>query len=77
MKAIIFGCTGQDGSHLADLLIAKGYQVIGVARYASTDNTARLKHLTACPQFQIETGDITDSNSVRGVLAKHSDVNEV
>ena len=45
MKAIIFGVTGQDGSHLADLLLEKNYQVIGISRRTSTDNTGRIKHL--------------------------------
>ena len=45
MKAIIFGVTGQDGSHLVDLLLTKGYSVIGVARRCSVDNTDRIKHL--------------------------------
>ena len=42
MKAIIFGVTGQDGSHLADLLLEKNYQVIGISRRTSTDNTGRI-----------------------------------
>ena len=44
-KAIITGVTGQDGSHLADLLLDKGYKVVGVVRRSSTDNTSRIKHL--------------------------------
>ena len=42
MKAIIFGVTGQDGSYLSELLLSKGYDVIGVSRRASTNNTERL-----------------------------------
>ena len=41
MKAIIFGATGQDGSHLVDFLLAKGYFVVGVARRCSVDNRQR------------------------------------
>lgn len=44
-KALITGITGQDGSYLADLLIAKGYEVHGVIRRASTLNTLRIDHL--------------------------------
>ena len=45
MKAIITGITGQDGSHLADLLLSKGYEVVGITRRTSTDNTTRIKHI--------------------------------
>src|SRR6478609_12215169 len=44
-KALITGITGQDGSYLADLLLAKGYEVHGIIRRASTFNTARIDHL--------------------------------
>ena len=45
MKAIITGVTGQDGSHLADLLLGKGYEVVGITRRCSVDTTQRIKHL--------------------------------
>ena len=76
-KAIIFGVTGQDGSHLADLLLEKNYQVIGVGRRVSVDNTERLKHLKGNEKFQMVQGDITDAYSIRGVFKSHKDVNEV
>lgn len=44
-KALIAGITGQDGSYLAELLLAKGYEVHGIVRRASTFNTSRLEHL--------------------------------
>ena len=44
-KALITGITGQDGSYLADLLVAKGYEVHGIIRRASTFNTSRIDHL--------------------------------
>ncbi len=44
-KAIITGITGQDGSYLAELLLAKGYEVHGIIRRASTHNTRRLDHV--------------------------------
>ena len=43
--ALITGITGQDGSHLADLLISKGYKVHGMVRRASTDNLFRIEHI--------------------------------
>jgi GDPmannose 4,6-dehydratase len=43
--ALIFGVTGQDGSYLAELLLAKGYEVHGVRRRSSSFNTARIDHL--------------------------------
>jgi GDPmannose 4,6-dehydratase len=44
-KALITGITGQDGSYLADLLIAKGYEVHGIIRRTSTFTTGRIDHL--------------------------------
>jgi len=76
-KAIIFGITGQDGSHLADLLLSKGYFVIGVSRRASTDNTQRIKHILSNESFELSEGDITDAHSVMNILKKHEDVDEI
>ena len=76
-KAIIFGVTGQDGSHLSDLLISKNYQVVGVTRRSSTDNTSRLKHLLKDKRFILIEGDITDPHSVLNVLSEHANVDEV
>jgi len=50
-KALITGITGQDGSYLADLLLAKGYEVHGIIRRASTFNTARIEHLYQDPHI--------------------------
>jgi GDPmannose 4,6-dehydratase len=69
MKALIFGVTGQDGSHLADLLLSKGYSVIGVTRRASTDNTFRIKHILQEPNFKLIEGDITDISSIMNILS--------
>ncbi len=76
-KAIIFGITGQDGSHLADLLLEKDYQVVGVARRSSTDNTERIKHLLSEDRFNLIQGDITDAHSVANIFRQHADVDEV
>ena len=77
MKAIIFGITGQDGSHLAELLLSKGYQVVGVSRRVSIDNTQRLRHLTNEDGFELVSGDITDAHSVMNVLKRNGKVEEV
>jgi GDPmannose 4,6-dehydratase len=65
-KALITGITGQDGSYLADLLIAKGYEVHGIIRRASTFNTARIDHLYQDPHVNgvrlfLHYGDLSDS----------------
>jgi len=77
MKAIIFGVTGQDGSHLAELLLEKRYDVVGVARRSSVDTTERIKHLLDAPHFNLVSGDITDVSSVYGILRNNGDVDEV
>lgn len=77
MKAIIFGITGQDGSHLAELLLSKGYQVVGVSRRVSTDNTQRIKHLFGTDGFELASGDITDCHSVMNILRGNGEVDEV
>ena len=48
-KALITGITGQDGSYLAELLLAKGYEVHGLIRRSSSFNTARIDHLYQDP----------------------------
>lgn len=75
--AIIFGVTGQDGSHLADLLLAKEYQVYGVSRRTSTPNTGRIAHLEGNERFKLLEGDITDQSSVLNILKCHDKVDEV
>lgn len=77
MKAIIFGVTGQDGSHLAEFLLDRGYRVVGVARRSSTDTTGRLGLAKLDERFELVDGDITDAHSVRNVLSKNADVDEV
>lgn len=77
MKAIITGVTGQDGSHLADLLIDKGYEVVGVTRRSSVDNTERVKHLKNNNRFKLVEGDITDVSSVINIFKSNEDVDEI
>ena len=76
-KAIIFGVTGQDGSHLSDLLLEKGYEVIGVNRRGSTDNTGRISHILDHERFNLVSGDITDAHSVNKIFKDNGDVDEV
>ena len=68
MKAIIFGVTGQDGSYLSELLLEKGYEVIGIQRRASTNNTERLTSLLENEKFKLIEGDVTDFISVSGII---------
>lgn len=77
MKAIITGITGQDGSHLADLLLSKNYEVVGVARRTSTDNTQRIKHLLNDARFSLIEGDITDTSSIINILKYTEHVDEI
>jgi GDPmannose 4,6-dehydratase len=74
-KALITGITGQDGSYLADLLLAKGYEVHGIIRRASTFNTSRIDHLYADPhingvQMFLHYGDLSDSVNLVKLLYK-------
>jgi GDPmannose 4,6-dehydratase len=65
-RALITGITGQDGSYLAELLLAKGYEVHGIIRRASTFNTDRIDHLYQDPHVNgvklfLHYGDLADS----------------
>jgi len=61
-KALITGITGMDGSHLADLLLEKGYEVYGMERRASTPNRTNTKHLEG--KIKFVEGDLTDQMSI-------------
>lgn len=76
-SAVIFGVTGQDGSHLADLLISKNYNVVGVSRRCSVDTTERIKHLKDNKNFKLIEGDITDVSSVMNILSHCAHVDEI
>jgi GDPmannose 4,6-dehydratase len=66
-KALITGLTGQDGSYLAELLLAKGYQVFGLVRRSSSDNISRISHLSS--NVQILSGDLLDQCSLMDAIA--------
>src|SRR5271165_836922 len=65
-KALITGITGQDGSHLAELLLTKGYNVCGMVRRSSTENFQRIEHLR--DQLTLVQGDLLDQTSIARVL---------
>ena len=72
-KALITGITGQDGSYLAEFLLARGYEVHGVIRRASTFNTGRIDHLYQDPHINgvrlfLHFGDVADSTSLIKLL---------
>ena len=72
-RAFITGVTGQDGSYLAELLLAKGYEVHGLKRRASSFNTDRVDHLYQDPheedvRFRLHYGDLTDSTNLIRLL---------
>jgi len=74
-KALITGVTGQDGAYLAELLLAKGYEVHGIKRRTSLFNTARIDHLyedphNPSPRLILHYGDMTDSSSLIRIVQK-------
>ena len=69
--AVITGVNGQDGSYLADMLLHKGYDVIGLKRRTSTINTSRIDHLYDHPLFKLHHYDLTDGSSVFHILEKY------
>ena len=75
-KALITGVNGMDGSHLADLLLEKGYEVYGIERRSSVKNRINTKHLESNDKFHFLTADMTDHNSLYRAL-KVSEPDEV
>jgi GDPmannose 4,6-dehydratase len=72
-KALITGVTGQDGSYLAEFLLAKGYEVHGIKRRASLFNTGRIDHIyqdphAPAPNFFLHYGDLADGASLARIL---------
>jgi GDPmannose 4,6-dehydratase len=67
-KALITGITGQDGSHLADLLLEKDYQVHGIVRRSSTENFERIAHIQN--RVQLHQADLLDQLSLIEVIKK-------
>ena len=71
--ALITGITGQDGAYLAELLLAKGYQVHGIKRRASSFNTERIDHIYQDPhiedaRFKLHYGDLSDTSNLTRII---------
>ncbi len=71
--ALITGITGQDGSYLAEFLLAKGYEVHGIKRRASLFNTQRIDHIyedphNPNPRLKLHYGDLTDTSNLTRIL---------
>jgi GDPmannose 4,6-dehydratase len=72
-RALITGITGQDGAYLAEFLLAKGYEVHGIKRRASSFNTGRIDHLYEDPhterrRFILHYGDVTDADNLLRIV---------
>ena len=72
-RALITGITGQDGAYLAEFLLAKGYEVHGIKRRASSFNTDRIDHLYQDPhesgrRLFLHYGDLTDATNLIRIL---------
>ena len=72
-RALVTGVTGQDGSYLAEFLLKKGYEVIGVVRRSSTFNTDRIEGIYQDPhandyRFRLVYGDLEDASSLNQII---------
>ncbi|WP_170372761.1 GDP-mannose 4,6-dehydratase [Ruegeria arenilitoris] len=72
-KALITGVTGQDGSYLAEFLLAKGYEVHGIKRRASSFNTQRIDHIyqdphEPDPKLRLHYGDLSDTSNLTRII---------
>lgn len=73
-RALITGITGQDGSYLTELLLAKGYEVHGIIRRSSSFNTERIDHLYNDPhetdvKLRLHYGDLNDASSLHSIVS--------
>ena len=73
--ALITGITGQDGSYLAEFLLAKGYEVHGIKRRASSFNTERIDHIyqdphVPNPKLKLHYGDLTDTSNLVRIISE-------
>ena len=74
-SALITGINGQDGSYLAELLLEKGYNVHGIIRRSSNENTSRINHLINNDidkerSINLHYGDMTDSSNITNIINK-------
>lgn len=70
--ALITGITGQDGSYLAEFLLAKGYTVVGMARRTSLSNYERIAHIR--DRLHLEQGDLLDQTSINNIIRRYRPV---
>jgi GDPmannose 4,6-dehydratase len=75
--AVVTGITGQDGSYIAELLLEKGYNVIGLIRRSSTPTTGRIAELLNNPNLKIVQADMGDSTSIMNVFIPLKDVERI
>jgi len=68
-RALVTGITGQDGSYLAELLLEKGYEVIGMVRRSSTINFERIHHIQE--RIELASGDLLDQASLIDILERY------
>jgi GDPmannose 4,6-dehydratase len=69
MRALITGITGQDGSYLADLLLEKGYEVVGMVRRSSTESFERIDHIK--DRLTLVQADLLDQLSIINIIEEH------
>lgn len=68
-KALITGITGQDGSYLSELLLQKGYKVLGIKRRSAVINTTNIDHLYGHPNLELRYGSMNDVGSMYRLLS--------
>ncbi len=68
--ALVFGCTGQDGSYMCEILLEKGYEVHGTLRRSATPNTKNVRDLISKKLITTHLVDLADANSISNVIAK-------
>ncbi len=71
-KAVITGVAGQDGSHLAELLLSKDYEVYGLIRRASVPRLDNIQHIVDNNKFHLVEGDLTDPSSINKLVQETS-----
>lgn len=68
---MVTGVTGQDGSYLSELLLSKGYYVVGVKRRTSVLNTSNIDHLYENPNFKLVYGNLNDVGSMYRIISEY------
>ena len=68
-RALISGITGQDGSYLAEFLLSKGYEVVGISRRSSTTQIEKIKHIQS--KIKLESADLLDQASIESIFEKY------